>query len=427
MSNILEKNANNEAVMTIVISLAEFEEGMKHSYNKNRGSINMPGFRRGKVPRQLIEAQYGKEIFYDDAIEFVFPKAFGKACEEIDETVVSRPRIDDFSVDGDGVTLKVLVTLKPAATVYKYKGFTYEQVFNAVTEDEITAEIDKDREKNARIITVTDRPVETGDKAVIDFEGFIDNVAFPGGEGKDHELEIGSHSFIDNFEDQLIGKSVGEHVVVNVTFPADYHAEQFAGKPARFEVDIKEIKKKELPSVDDEFAQDVSEFDTLDEYKKDIREKLLKRKEEDSNREKEDKILEKLIDELECDIPPVMIENQIENRINDFRRRIESQGMKLEQYLQYMGQTPDSFREMQRVPAEKNVKLRLCLEEVAKMEGIAISDEDFDAEIAKIAESYRIEASKLKDVMSIKDFEDIKMDMKVQRAIELVVDSAVAE
>ena len=321
----------NKIKITFSVSAERFEEGMKYSYNKNKGRINVQGFRKGKAPRKIIEIQYGKAIFYDDAFNFVLPEAYDAAVKEHNLDVVSKPDIDVEEVsDTDGVTFSAEVYIKPEVKIDDYKGLAFTKQEIKVNDDEVDNMINSAREKNARILTVTDRPVQNGDIAVIDFEGFVDEVAFEGGKGDDYELEIGSHSFIDNFEEQLIGKNVGDDVDVNVTFPEDYHQKDLAGKPALFKVEIKDIKFKELPELNDDFAQDVSEFDTLDEYKKDIMAKLLVQKQKDADNKKQEELLDILVKKAEMDVPQVMIENEINNKIREFEAGISRQGLSLD-------------------------------------------------------------------------------------------------
>ncbi len=425
MSSSVERLENNKATITITVDAATFEKGIAHAYNKNKSKINMPGFRPGRVPRKMIEMQYGKSIFYDDAVDFVFPEVYRDAVKSQDLNVVSRPELMDMDVNDNGeVTLKVGVTLKPQASVNKYEGLGYKPVSDEVTEEEIQAEVDKARDKNARTFSV-ETPIENGDTAVIDFEGFLDDVAFEGGKGEGFELVIGSHSFIDTFEDQLVGKTTGDSVTVNVTFPTEYHAENLAGKPARFEVKINEVKRKELPACDDDFAQDVSDFDTFEAYKADILEKLSKQKKEQAQTQKENQVMEALLGELVCDVPEVMIENQAENMVNNMAQRMSAQGIDFNLYLQYMGQSVEEFRQGQMKTAETNVKLRLALEAVTESANITVTDEEFDEEIAKMSQMYGMEKEKLLDLIHEDEKAAIVMDIKVEKAIKYVVDNAV--
>ncbi len=417
----------NKIKITFSVSAERLEEGMQYSYNKNKNRISVQGFRKGKAPRKIIEVQYGKAIFYDDAFNYVLPEAYESAVKEHALKVVSKPDIDveDIS-DTDGVTFTAEVFVKPEVKVDNYKGLNYTKKDVKVEDSEVDSQINVAREKNARVMSVSDRPIQSGDIAVIDFKGFVNDEAFEGGEGKDYELEIGSHSFIDTFEDQLIGKNIGDDVDVNVTFPEDYHQKDLSGKPALFKVEIKDIKFKELPELNDEFAQDVSEFDTLDEYKKDIVAKLLVQKQKEADNAKQEELLNALVKNTEMDVPQVMIENEIDNKINEFRSNISRQGLSLDMYLQYMGQSLENMREAYRIVSEQQVKSRLALEAVAAKEAFAVSDDEVEEEITRIATSYGMEVEKLKQVIKDSDKENLIEDLKVQKALKFIVDNAVA-
>lgn len=416
----------NKVKITFSVSAERFEEGMQYSYNKNKNRISVQGFRKGKAPRKIIEVQYGKAIFYDDAFNFVLPEAYEGAVKELNLDVVSKPDIDVEEIsDTDGVTFSAEVYTKPEVKIDDYKGISYTKSEVKVDDEEVDNEINAAREKNARIMSITDRPIQSGDIAVIDFEGFVDGVAFEGGKGKDYDLEIGSHSFIDTFEDQLIGKNVGDDVDVNVTFPEEYHQKDLAGKPALFKVEIKDIKFKELPELNDDFAQDVSEFDTLDEYKKDIVAKLLVQKQKEADNKKQEEILDALVKKAEMDVPQVMIENEIDNKIREFEMGISRQGLSLDMYLQYMGQSIENMREAYRIVSEQQVKSRLVLEAIAAKENFEIPDSEIDEEVNRIATAYNMEVEKLKQVMREADKENLIKDLQVQKALKLVVDNAV--
>ncbi len=416
----------NKIKITFSVSADRFEEGMKYSYNKNKNRINVQGFRKGKAPRKIIEIQYGKAIFYDDAFNFVLPEAYEAAVKEHNLDVVSKPEIDvDEISDTEGVTFTAEVYVKPEVKIDDYKGLSFTKEGVKVDDEDVNSQIDAVRTKNARILSISDRPIQNGDIAVIDFEGFSEGVAFEGGKGEDYELEIGSHSFIDNFEEQLIGKNIGDDVEVNVTFPEEYHQKTLAGKPALFKVEIKDIKFRELPELDDDFAQDVSEFDTLDEYKKDIMAKLLVRKQKEADDKKQEELLDALVKKAEMDVPQVMIENEIDNKIREFEAGISRQGLSLEMYLQYMGQSIENMREAYRIVSERQVKSRLVLEAIAEKENFEISDEEIDEEIKRVASAYGMEVDKLKKSMRDSDREALSKDVKVQKALKLVVDSAV--
>ena len=415
----MEKIEKNKVKLTFSVDAARFEEGMQYSYNKNKGNIAVQGFRKGKAPRKLIEAQYGKAVFYDDAINFVMPEAYETAVKENNLDVVSRPEIDVTAIDENGVSFTAEVYTKPEVKLGEYKGLKYTKMDEEPTDEEIDAELKKEQEKNARIVTVTDRPVQDGDIATIDFKGFMDGEAFEGGEGKDFDLEIGSHSFIDTFEDQLVGKNVGDDVEVNVTFPENYGQASLAGKPAKFEVEIKDIKVKELPELNDEFVQDTTEFENLNEYK------IIVAKKQQAKNKMEEDLVTALVEGCEMDVPQVMIDNDIDMKIEDFSRNIQSQGLSLDVYLQYMGQTVESMREAYRPMSEKQVKARLALEAVANAENFTVEEADLEAEVEKIAKAYGMEKDVLKSALRPEDTENITKDIKVQKAVQFIKDNAV--
>lgn len=421
----MEKIEKNKVKLTFSVDAARFEEGMQYSYNKNKGNIAVQGFRKGKAPRKLIEAQYGKAVFYDDAINFVMPEAYETAVKENNLDVVSRPEIDVTAIDENGVSFTAEVYTKPEVKLGEYKGLKYTKMDEEPTDEEIDAELKKEQEKNARIVTVTDRPVQDGDIATIDFKGFMDGEAFEGGEGKDFDLEIGSHSFIDTFEDQLVGKNVGDDVEVNVTFPENYGQASLAGKPAKFEVEIKDIRVKELPELNDEFVQDTTEFENLNEYKNEIAGKLIVAKKQQAKNKMEEDLVTALVEGCEMDVPQVMIDNDIDMKIEDFSRNIQSQGLSLDVYLQYMGQTVESMREAYRPMSEKQVKARLALEAVANAENFTVEEADLDAEVEKIAKAYGMEKDVLKSALRPEDTENITKDIKVQKAVQFIKDNAV--
>ena len=421
----MEKIEKNKVKLTFSVDAARFEERMQYSYNKKKGNIAVQGFRKGKAPRKLIEAQYGKAVFYDDAINFVMPEAYETAVKENNLDVVSRPEIDVTAIDENGVSFTAEVYTKPEVKLGEYKGLKYTKMDEEPTDEEIDAELKKEQEKNARIVTVTDRPVQNGDIATIDFKGFMDGEAFEGGEGKDFDLEIGSHSFIDTFEDQLVGKNVGDDVEVNVTFPENYGQASLAGKPAKFEVEIKDIKVKELPELNDEFVQDTTEFENLNEYKNEIAGKLIVAKKQQAKNKMEEDLVTALVEGCEMDVPQVMIDNDIDMKIEDFSRNIQSQGLSLDVYLQYMGQTVESMREAYRPMSEKQVKARLALEAVANAENFTVEEADLDAEVEKIAKAYGMEKDVLKSALRPEDTENITKDIKVQKAVQFIKDNAV--
>ncbi len=422
MSLQVEKLEKNMAKLTIEASAEEFENALQKAYLKNRDKINVQGFRKGKAPRAIIEKMYGASILYEDAANEIIPDAYEKAALESGLDIVSRPDIDVVQVEkGQNFIFTAEVALKPEVTLSSYKGIVVEKKEAEVTEEEIMAQVDKEREQNSRTITVEDRNVQDGDMAIIDFEGFVDGIAFEGGKGEDHSLTIGSHSFIDTFEEQLIGKSIGEEVEVNVTFPEEYQAKELAGKPALFKVTVKEIKVKELPELDDDFAQDVSEFDTLAEYKENIKATIKESKEKDLKTAKENDIVDKIIEGATMDIPDPMISAQVNQMAEDFAQRMQYQGLSIEQYFQFTGMDAKKFMESLKPQAVKRIQSRLVLEAVAKAENIEVSDEEMEKELTEMATMYQMEADKLKELIGEKEKEQIKADIAVQKAVDFVV------
>jgi trigger factor len=418
----------NKFKITFSFDAAKFEEGLKKSYNKNKNYFNIPGFRKGKAPRKIIEAQYGKEILFDDAFNFVLQDAYPKAAEESGLEIVSRPEIgvEDASTE-NGVTFTAEVYVKPEVKISDYKGLTYKKQDLDVTEDEIDAQIKTELEKHKRTVDVTDRAIADGDVAVIDFEGFMDGEAFEGGKGSDFSLKIGSKTFIDTFEEQLIGKSIGDDVEVNVTFPEDYGQKDLAGKPAVFKVEIKGIKFEEFPELTDEFVQDVAEegIETVADYRNDVKAKILLRKKNEAENAQVEELMEQLVSKAEMSVPQAMIDNEIDLKIQEFRNGLAQQGIPLEGYLQYMGQSMENMREAYRLISEKQVKTRLALESVAVAENIEVSDEEYAAEVEKIAKAYNMEKDKLAETFGEREKKNISLDVKVQKALELVKENAV--
>ncbi len=415
----------NKVKFTFSVDSETFEKGMDYSYNKNKNSINIQGFRKGKAPRKLIEAQYGKAVFYDDAINYVLPEAYEKAVEENNLEVVSRPEIDVVSLDENGVVFSAEVFVKPEVKLGDYKGLTYEKREVNPTDEEIDAEIKKELDKAARLVTVTDRPIENGDIATIDFKGYIDDVAFEGGEGHDYDLNIGSHSFIDNFEEQLIGHGTDEDVVVNVTFPEDYGQKELAGKPAKFEVKIKAVKVREIPEFTDEFVQDTSEFENMKDYRNDICGKLLAQNVQKADTAKEEELVNKLTDASETDIPQAMIDSDVDMKIQDQAYQLQQMGWSMDMYLQQMGQTLDTLKEAYKPLSEKQVKARLVLEAVAKAENLTVSDDDIKAEAEKVSKAYGVDTEQ---IMKSPDFvKTVKEDLLRQKALKLVCENAKEE
>lgn len=426
MSLQVEKLEKNMVKLTIEATAEEFESAIEKAYLKNKGKINVQGFRKGKAPRAIIEKMYGASIFFEDAANIVIPDAYDKAAEESGLDIVSRPEIDVVQIEkGKPFIFTAEVAVKPEVTLGDYKGIEIEKIPVEVTEEEITAEIDKVRDQNSRVAAVEGRAVADKDIVTIDFEGFVDGVPFEGGKAEDYSLTIGSHSFIDTFEDQLIGKNIGEDVEVNVTFPEEYHAKELAGKPALFKVKVKEIKAKELPELDDEFAQDVSEFDTLDEYKADLKATLEKKKVSEVKTKKEDTVVEKIIEKATMEIPDAMIETQTRQLADDFAQRIQSQGITVEQYFQFTGMNSQMLFEQMRPQAVRRIESRLVLEAITKAENITVSDEEVDKEFEQMAEMYKMEVAKLKELIGQREKEQIILDMAVQKALDLVIEAAV--
>lgn len=425
MSVQVEKLEKNMAKLTIEATAEEFEAAMQKAYLKNKNKINIQGFRKGKAPRVMIEKMYGPAIFYEDAANEIIPEAYSKAAEESGLEIVSRPEIDVTQIEkGKSFIFTATVAVKPEVTLGEYKGLEYTAEAVEVTEEDLAAELKKVQEQNSRTVTVEDRAVENGDIAVIDYEGFVDGTPFEGGKAENQELVIGSHSFIDTFEDQLIGKNIGDDVEVNVTFPEEYHAKELAGKPALFKVAIKGIKVKELPALDDEFASDVSDFDTLEEYKEDMKKKLLEKKENEAKTAKENALVEKAIEGAQMDIPDAMIETQARQMVDDFAQRMQMQGLTMQQYMQYTGMDISKMVEQMKPQAEKRIKTRLVLEKIAETENVEVTEEDINNELEKMASMYKMEVDKLKEYMGDAEKESMKKDLAVQKAVDLLVASA---
>lgn len=425
MSLQVEKLEKNMAKLTIEASAEEFEGALQKAYMKSKNKINVQGFRKGKAPRAIIEKMYGAGVFYEDAANELIPDAYEKAAKESELEIVSRPEIDVVQIEeGKPFIFTAQVAVKPDVTLGEYKGIEVEKKKIEVTEDEIMDRMNKEREQNARMITIDDRAVQDGDITVIDFEGFVDDVAFEGGKGEDYSLTIGSHSFIGDFEEQLIGKSIGEDVEVNVTFPEEYQAKELAGKPALFKVKIKEIKVKELPELDDDFAQDVSEFDTLDEYKESIKNSIKESKEKEAKTAKENEVVDKIIENATMDIPEPMIDLQVNQMADEFAQRLQSQGLSVQQYFQFTGMDANKFLENLKPQALKRIQSRLVLEAVAKAEKITASDEELDKEIEEMASMYQMEIDKLKELIGDKEKEHIREDLVVQKAVDFVAEQA---
>lgn len=425
MSVQVEKLEKNMAKLTVEVSAEDFKAAIKKAFNKNKNRFSIPGFRKGKAPQAMIEKMYGEGVFYEDAADEAINASYAEAMKESGLDIVSRPEVTIEKIGKDEpFVYSALVAVKPEVTLGQYKGVEVEKADASVSAEDVEAELKKVQEQNARLLTVEDRGVEDGDQTVIDFEGFVDGKGFEGGKAEDYPLTIGSHSFIDTFEEQLIGKKIGEECEVNVTFPTEYHAADLAGKPATFKVTVKEIKVKELPELNDEFASEVSEFDTLDEYKKDVEKKLAEKKEIEANSKNEDAVVAKVVENASMEIPDKMIDAQAENMVQDMARRMQSQGLSLDMYLKYTGMTVEQMKEQARPDAEKRIRTRLVLEAVAQAENIQISDEKVDEEVAKMAEAYKMEVEKLKSYMSESDVKQMKEDLAVQQAVDLLVAEA---
>ncbi len=426
MSVQVEKLEKNMAKLTVEVPAENVEKAIQGAYNKMKKSINIPGFRKGKAPRQLIEKMYGKEVFYNDAIDAMLPSAYSDAVEECGEEIVSHPQIDVVQIEsGKPFVFTATVAVKPAVELGEYKGIQVEKAPIEVKDEEIEAQITKEREANSRTVTVDDRAVAQGDIVTLDFEGFVDGVAFEGGKGENYDLTIGSNTFIPGFENQLVGAEIGKELDVNVTFPEEYGTKDLAGKAAVFKCKVNGIKVKELPAVDDEFAQEVSEFDTLDEYKADIKAKLLKEKEDEAARAKEDAVIGKIIEGAKMEIPDAMVEYQTRQMLDEFAQRIQSQGISLDQYFQFTGLTEEKYMEEMKPRALQNIQSRLVLEAVAQAENLVAEEADIEEEIKKMADMYKMEANKIKELLGERQMEEMKKDIAVQKAAKLVAEAAV--
>ena len=426
MSVQVEKLEKNMAKLTIEVSSEEFENAIAKAYKKNKNKISMPGFRKGKAPRAMIEKMYGKGIFYEDAANSIIPDAYADAAKESELEIVAQPEIDVTQIEsGKPFIFTATVALKPEVTLGEYKGIEVEKKEVEVTDEEVEAEINKVRESNARMLDIDDRATQDGDTVLIDFDGYVDGKQFEGGKADDYSLVLGSHSFIDNFEEQLVGKNIGDDVEVNVTFPENYQAEELQGKPAVFKVKIKEIKVKELPELDDDFAQDVSNFDTIAEYKEDLKKKLTENKEEALKREREEAVIGKIIENAQMDIPEQMVDAQTRQMTQEFAQRLSSQGLSIDQYMQFTGLTPQKMIEELKPQAIKRIQSRLVLEAVVAAENIETTEEELDKEIENMASMYQMEVDKLKEVIGEEEKKQIGLDLAVQKAVEMVTEAAV--
>ena len=416
----------NMVKLVIEASAEEFEAGLNAAYNKNKNKISVPGFRKGKAPRKMIEQLYGSQIFFEDAANEIIPDAYADAAKESGLDIVSQPKVSIEQLEaGKPFIFAAEVAVRPEVELGEYKGVEVTKADAEVTDADVEEELKKVQEQNSRTVSVEDRAVKDGDMTVIDFEGFIDGEAFEGGKGENYPLTIGSHSFIDTFEEQMIGMNIGEEKELNVTFPEDYHAENLKGKPATFKVTVKEIKEKQLPELDDDFAQDVSDFDTLAEYKDDLKKKIAERKESEAKAKKESEAIEKVVEAAKMDIPQAMIDTQVNRMLEDFAMRLQQQGLSVEQYFQYTGMTADKIMEEMKPEAVKRIKNSLVLEAVAKAENIEVSEEEFEAELQKMADMYKMEIEKIKEFMQDAEAKQMKDDIAIQKAVELIVSSAV--
>lgn len=425
MSLQVEKLEKNMAKLTIEASAEDLEKAIEKAYQKQKSQISIPGFRKGKVPRQMIEKMYGKEVFYEDAANALIPDAYEKALEECEEDIVSSPKIEVTQIEaGKPFVFTATVALKPEVKLGKYKGVKVDKIDVAVTDEEVDAEINKELEKNARNITVEDRAVKDGDVTTLDFEGFVDGVAFDGGKGENYPLTIGSGAFIPGFEEQLVGAEIGKEVEVKVTFPEDYQAENLKGKDAVFKCTIKEIKEKQLPALDDEFASEVSEFDTLAEYKEDVKKNLAEKKEKDAKNAKENAAVQAAVEVSEMEIPEAMLETQQKQMIDEFAQRITMQGLSMEQYFQFAGTNYQQMLEQVKPQAEERIKSRLVLEAIAAAENLEATEEEYEKELETMAGVYQMELDKVKELMGEKEKKNIMQDLAVRKAAEFVADNA---
>ncbi|MCH5263540.1 MAG: trigger factor [Lachnospiraceae bacterium] len=425
MSLQVEKLEKNMAKLTIEASAEDLEKAIEKAYQKQKNQISIPGFRKGKVPRQMVEKMYGKEVFYEDAANELIPDAYDKALEECEEDIVSSPKIEVTQIEsGKPFIFTATVALKPEVKLGKYKGVKIDKIDTEVTDEEVDAEINRERENNARNITVEDRPVKDGDITTLDFEGFVDGVAFDGGKGENYPLTIGSGAFIPGFEEQLVGAEIGKEVEVKVTFPEDYQAENLKGKDAVFKCTIKEIKERELPELDDEFASEVSEFDTLAEYREDVKKNLTEKKEKDAKNLREEAAVKAAVEDSEMEIPDAMLETQQRQMVDEFAQRITMQGLSMEQYFQFTGTNYQQMVEQVKPQAEERIKSRLVLEAVAKAENLEASEEDYEKELETMAEVYQMDVAKVKELMGEREKKNIMQDLAVRKAAEFVAENA---
>ena len=426
MSLQVEKLEKNMAKLTIEVSAEDLDKAMEKAYQKQKSRISLPGFRKGKAPRKMIESMYGKGVFMEDAVNSLVPQEYTKALGECDLEIVSQPEINVTQMEpGKALIFTADVAVKPEVTLGDYKGVEVPKSEIAVTDEEVDVEVKKEQDKNARTVAVEDRAAANGDITTIDFEGFVDGVAFEGGKGTDYALTLGSGTFIPGFEDQLVGANTGDHVEVKVTFPEEYQAKELAGKEAVFQCDVKKIETKEVPELDDEFAKDVSEFDTLAEYKEDVKKKLTEKKEKEARTAKENAAVDKAIENAQMDIPELMTKTECRQMMDDFSRRMQQQGLSMEQYFQFTGQSMDKMMEDMKPQALKRIQTRLVLEKVAEAENIQPSEEEITEEIQKMADAYKMEADKIREAIGESGLEQMKKDMAVQKAVTVIADAAV--
>lgn len=425
MSLQVEKLEKNTAKLTIEVPAEKFDAAVKNAYQKNKGRFNIPGFRKGKVPFEMIKKMYGAGVFFEDAANEVIDESYPDAEKESGLEIVSRPIVDVEQIEeGSNFIYTAVVAVKPEVTLGEYKGIEVQKAKADVTEEDVEAEINSVRNRNSRLITVEDRAIENGDVVTIDFDGYVEGKRFDGGKGDDYPLTIGSHTFIDTFEDQLIGKNTGDECEVNVTFPAEYHVEELKNKPALFKVKVKEIQKRELPEADDEFASEVSDFDTLEEYRKDIQEKLLKEKQKAAATENENRVVEKVVENAAMEIPDQMVDEEVNGMLNDYARRLESQGISFKKYVEITGMTADKIGEQMKPQALKRIRTRLVLEAVVKAENITASEEAVEAQFGRMAETYKMEKDQIKNMFGEEQLKMMKEDLAVQEAVDFLVAEA---
>ena len=426
MSLQVEKLEKNMAKLTIEVSAEELDKAMEKAYQKQKSRISLPGFRKGKAPRKMIESMYGKGVYMEDAVNSLVPQEYSKAIADCDLEIVSQPEINVTQMEpGKALIFTADVATKPEVTLGDYKGVEVPKTEIAVTDEEVDAEVKKEQDKNSRTVVVEDRAAANGDITTIDFEGFVDGVAFDGGKGSDYALTLGSGTFIPGFEDQLVGANTGDHVEVKVTFPEEYQAKELAGKEAVFQCDVKKIETKEVPELDDEFAKDVSEFDTLAEYKEDVKKNLTEKKEKEARTAKENAAVDKAIENAQMDIPDLMIQTQCRQMMDDFARRMQQQGLSMDQYFQFTGQSMDKMMEDMKPQALKRIQTRLVLEKIAETENTQPSEEEITEEIQKMADAYKMEADKIREAIGEDGIEQLKKDLSVQKAVTLIADAAV--